>query len=54
MNRDEARKALFDALENEVVLSNQKYIQKVEEDARNFAKERAISYCSYCYAAVHR
>ena len=42
MNRDEARKALFDALENEVVLSNQKLIQKVEEDARNFAKERAI------------
>ena len=42
MNRDEARKALFDALENEVLLSNQKYIQKVEEDARNFAKERAI------------
>ncbi len=42
MNRDEARKALFDALEDEIVLSNQKYIQKVEEDARNFAKERAI------------
>lgn len=42
MNREEARKALFDALENEVVLSNQKYIQKVEEDARNFAKERSI------------
>ncbi len=42
MSRDESRKALFDALENEVVLSNQKYIQKVEEDARNFAKERAI------------
>ncbi len=42
MNRDEARKALFDALEDEIVLSNQKFIQKVEEDARNFAKERAI------------
>ena len=42
MNRDEARKALFDALENEIVLSNQKYIQKVEEDARTFAKERSI------------
>ena len=43
MNRDESRKALFDALENEVILSNQKYIQKVEEDARNFAKERSVS-----------
>ncbi len=42
MNRDEAKRALFDALENEVILSNQKYIQKVEEDARTFAKERAI------------
>ncbi len=43
MNREESRKALFDALENEVQLSNQKYIQKVEEDAKNFAKERATS-----------
>lgn len=42
MNREEARKALFDALENEVTHSNQKFIQKVEEDARTFAKERAI------------
>ena len=42
MNREEARKALFDALEDEVMLSNQKYIQKVEEDARTFAKEKAI------------
>ena len=42
MSRDEARKALFDALENEVTLSNQKLIQKVEEDARTFAKEKAI------------
>ena len=42
MNREEARKAIFDALESEVELSNQKYIQKVEEDARTFAKERSI------------
>lgn len=42
MNREEARKALFDSLENEVALSNQKFIQKVEDDARNFAKERAV------------
>ena len=43
MSRDEARKSLLESLESEVTLSNQKYIQKMEEDARNFAKERAIT-----------
>ncbi len=42
MTRDEARQVLFDTLQAEVRLSNEKWIQKVEEDARNNAKERAI------------
>jgi len=42
MTRDEARQILFDALQSEIRLSNEKWIQKVEEDARAFGKERAI------------
>ncbi len=40
--REEARQALFKMLESEVKLSNEKYIQKVEDDARQEAKEKAI------------
>jgi len=43
MTRDDARQALFNTLESEVKMSNQKYIQKVEDDARQFAKEKAIN-----------
>lgn len=43
MTKEEARKALFDTLENEVNLSNQKWIAKVEEEARQFAKEKSIN-----------
>lgn len=43
MSKDEARQAIFDTLENEVRLSNQKWIQKVEEEARQFGKEKAIA-----------
>lgn len=42
MTRDEARKELAHALEDEVRLSNQKYIQKIEEEARQTGKERAM------------
>lgn len=41
MTRDQARAALLEALEDEVILSNQKYIQKIEEEARSMAKEKA-------------
>ena len=41
MTREQARAALFEALEDEVILSNQKYIQKIEEEARALAKEKA-------------
>jgi len=43
MTRDQARAALLEALEDEVSLSNQKYIQKIEEEARATAKEKAVS-----------
>lgn len=42
MNRDEAKQALLDTLEAEVRLSGQKLIQKIEDDARQVAKERSI------------
>ncbi len=42
MSRDEAKQALFDTLEAEVRLANQKLIQKVEEDTRSVAKEKAV------------
>jgi ribonucrease Y len=43
MSQDEARRTLFDTLEADVHLSSQKWIQKVEEESRQTAKEKAIS-----------
>lgn len=43
MNREDARNSLFDALESEVRLSNQKWVVKVEEEARQIAKEKSIN-----------
>lgn len=42
MTRDEAKQALSDTLAAEVQLSNQKWIQKVEEETRQKGKEQAI------------
>lgn len=42
MSKEEAKKALLEALEAEVKLANLKWVQKVEEEARQSAKERAI------------
>lgn len=42
MTRDEAKQALFDILQAEVQLANQKWMQRVEEDARQTAKERSL------------
>lgn len=42
MTREDARQALFETLQNEVNLSSQKWIQKVEEETRTVAKERSI------------
>lgn len=43
MSKEEAKQALFDSLEKEIRMSNEKYIQKIEEEARTFAKEKAIN-----------
>ncbi|MBT3456395.1 ribonuclease Y [bacterium] len=42
MTKDEAKKALFDSLDSEVRFANEKWIQKVEEEARQLAKQKAI------------
>jgi ribonuclease Y len=42
MSRDEAKQALFDTLEAEVKLANQKWIAKVEEEARQVAKDKSV------------
>jgi ribonucrease Y len=43
LTKDEARQVLFDTIDAEVKLSSQKWIQKVEEEAKRTAKERAIN-----------
>jgi ribonuclease Y len=42
MTRDEARQTLFNTLEAEVRHTQEKWIQKVEDDTRHTAKEKAI------------
>lgn len=42
MSKDEAKKTLFDTLQEEVELSSQQWIQKIEEEARQTAKQRAV------------
>lgn len=42
MTKDEAKQALMSTIEDEVRLSNQKWVQKVEEDSRQLAKEKSI------------
>lgn len=42
MTADDAKKALLETLESEVQLSSEKWIQKVEEDTRTLAKQKAI------------
>lgn len=43
MSKDDAKTALFGTIESEVRLSSQKFIQKVEEEARQTAKEKATN-----------
>jgi ribonuclease Y len=43
LNKEEAKQTLFDTLEAEVKLANQKWLAKVEEEARSTAKEKAVS-----------
>ncbi len=42
MSREEAKQTLFNMLESEVKHANQKWIQKMEDDARQEAKERSV------------
>jgi len=44
ITKDEAKQMLLESLESEVRLANQKWVQKVEEEARQEAKERAINH----------
>ncbi len=43
MTVDEGRNALFETIEHEVKLSSEKWVQKVEEEAREIAKDRSAS-----------
>ena len=43
MSQEEAKHTLLDTLQAEVQLTNQKWIQKVEEEYRQTAKERAVN-----------
>jgi len=43
MTREDAKQALLNTLEAEVTLANQKWIQKVEEEVKQTAKERSSS-----------
>ena len=42
MTKDEARQSLVSLVEDEVRLSTQKWMQKVEEDAKHTAKDKAV------------
>jgi ribonuclease Y len=43
MSKDDAKNALIGTIESEVRLSSQKFVQKVEEEARQTAKEKATN-----------
>ncbi|MGB8367175.1 MAG: ribonuclease Y [Candidatus Babeliales bacterium] len=43
MSKNDAKQALFDTLEAEVRLANEKLVQKIEEEAKQLAKEKATS-----------
>lgn len=43
MSRDQARQELFETLSSEVRLTNEKWVQKVEDESRQIAKDKAIN-----------
>ena len=43
MERDEAKRILFESLEQEVTLENQKWIAREMEETKSMAKEKSIS-----------
>lgn len=42
MKQDEAKKVLFESLEKEVKLANQKWVSKIEEEVRETAKDKSV------------
>lgn len=42
ISKEDAKQMLFDTLEAEVRLASQKWVQKVEEESRNAAKEKSV------------
>lgn len=42
MSKEEARAVLFETIKDEVLLTSQRFIQKIEEDAKNTSKQKAI------------
>lgn len=42
MSKEEAKQSLINTIEDEVRLSTQKWVQKVEEDSRQLAKEKSV------------
>lgn len=42
MSRDEAKVVLFETIQDEVNLSSQKFIQKIEENSKNIAKNKSV------------
>lgn len=44
LSKEEARQMLLESLESEVRLANQKWVQKIEDEARQEAKDRAVNH----------
>jgi len=42
MTQEEARKNLFETLQDEVILANQKWVQRAEEETKQIAKDKAM------------
>lgn len=42
MKQDEAKKVLFESLEREVKIASQKWVSKIETDARELAKDKSV------------
>src|SRR3989338_9831472 len=56
MSKEQAKKELFETLQSEVQVANEKWIQKVEEEARQVAKEKSsqlVVSAMQRYAADH-
>lgn len=48
IKQDEAKRILFESLQKEVILANQKWIAKVEEESRESAKQKSANIMACC------